>query len=291
MGKVKRGIKMKVAIIGSTGQLGSDISEVFGEEALPLSHGEIEVKDIDNCRRALKDVDTVINCAAHVKVDDSEDQPEAAFMVNAIGVRNVAVICNEKHIRNIYVSTDFVFDGNMKKPYQDDDQPNPINTYGLSKYAGEIFTRNYCTKYYIIRSASLYGEKGARGKGGNFVEWMIEKANNNEIIKVVDDIVMSPTYTKDAAEMIKNIIERELPYGIYHVANQGYCSWFEFAKQIFQFLEIDAKIFSIKSDVLDRKAKRPKFSALESKKLSSFGLRMRNWEDALRDYLREKGYR
>jgi len=280
--------KMKVAIIGSTGQLGSDILEVFGEKALPLSHNEIEVKDISSCRRVLKDVDTVINCAAYVKVDRSEDHPEEAFMVNAIGARNVALVCNEKKMKNVYISTDFVFGGEKKEPYHEDDNPNPINTYGLSKYAGEIFIRNYCTEFYIIRSASLYGRKGARGKGGNFVDWMIEKANNNEIIKVVDDIVMSPTYTKDAAERIKNIIEKELPYGIYHVVNQGHCSWFEFAKKIFDLLDIDAKLFPIKSDELNRKARRPKFSALESAKLSSFGPRMRNWEDALKDYLREK---
>jgi len=280
----------KVAIIGSTGQLGSDIFEVFGEKALPLSHDEIEVKDINSCIKVLKDVDVVINCAAYVKVDESENNPEAAFMINAIGARNVALVCNEKKMKNVYISTDFVFDGNKNKPYQEDDQPNPIDIYGLSKYAGEILTRNLSLpkKYYIIRSSSLYGEKGARGKGGNFVDWMIEKANNNEVIKVVDDIVMSPTYTKDAAEMVKNIIEKKLPYGIYHVVNQGHCSWFEFAKKIFRFLDIDANLFPIKSDELNRKAKRPKFSALGSAKLNSFGLKMRNWEDALKDYLREK---
>ena len=279
---------MKVAIIGSTGQLGSDILEVFGEDALPLSHDEIEIKDINNCRNVLKDIDTVINCAAYVKVDESEDHPEEAFMVNAIGARNIAMVCNEKQMKNIYISTDFVFDGNMKKPYQEEDQPNPVNTYGLSKYAGEIFTRNYCTKFYIIRSSSLFGIKGARGKGGNFVDWMLKKANNNQIIKVVDNIIMSPTYTKDAATMIKNITEKGLSYGTYHVANQGYCSWFEFAKKIFEFSDIDAKLLPIKSDELNRKARRPKFSGLGSKKLNNFGLRMRNWEDALKDYLRKK---
>ncbi|MDI6640083.1 MAG: dTDP-4-dehydrorhamnose reductase [Methanocellales archaeon] len=281
---------MKVAIIGSTGQLGSDILDVFGEKALPLSHDEIEVKDIASCRRVLKNVDAVINCAAYVKVDDSEGHPEEAFMVNAIGARNVALVCNENQMKNVYISTDFVFDGNKKTPYQEDDPPNPINIYGLSKYAGEILTRNYCRSFYIIRSASLFGRKGARGKGGNFVEWMIKKASNNEIIKVVDDIVMSPTYTRDAAKMIQNIMERKLPYGIYHITNQGCCSWLEFAKEIFEFLDIDAKLFPIKSDALNRKAKRPKFSALESTKLTSFGLRMRNWEDALEDYLIGRGY-
>ncbi|MCX6821920.1 MAG: dTDP-4-dehydrorhamnose reductase [Candidatus Aenigmarchaeota archaeon] len=288
---------MKVAIIGSTGQLGSDILEVFGEEAIPLSHDEIEVKDINSCRRVLKDVDTVINCAAYINVDQSEDHPDEAFMVNAIGARNVALICNARKMKYAHISTDFVFDGNVsslrgssqfnrkKKSYHEDDEPNPINTYGLSKYAGEIFIRNYCTEFYIIRSASLYGKKGARRKGGNFVEWMIEKSNNNEIIKVVDDVIMSPTYTKDAAEMIKDIIETKLPYGIYHVANRGYSSWFEFAKEIFKILEINAKLFPIKLSELNRKARRPKFSALESKKLNKFGLKMRRWEDALKDYL------
>jgi len=282
---------MKVAVIGSTGQLGSDILDVFGERALPLSHDKIEVRDVDSCRKALKDVDVVINCAAYVKVDDSEYHPDEAFMTNAIGARNVALVCNEKRMKNVYISTDFVFGGNKKSPYQEEDIPNPVNIYGLSKYAGEILTGNYCTKSYITRTASLYGGKGTRGKGGNFVDLMIEKANRNKVIKVVDDIAMSPTYTRDLAEMIKKIIEKELPYSIYHVTNQGYCSWFEFAKKIFEFLNIDAKLLPIKSDELNRKAKRPKFSALESKKLKTYGLKMKNWEDALKDYLRKEGYR
>jgi dTDP-4-dehydrorhamnose reductase len=280
--------RVKVAIIGSTGQLGGDIVDIFGEEALPLSHNEIEVKDIKSCRRVLRDVDAVINCAAYVRVDDSEDNPEEAFMVNALGARNVALVCNEKQLINVYISTDFVFDGVKKEPYCENDTPNPINIYGMSKYVGEILTRNYCTRSYIIRTASLYGGKGARGKSGNFVVWMMEKANNNEIIKVVADIVMSPTYTRDAAKMIKDIIEKRLSYNIYHVVNRGYCSWFEFAKEIFQFLDINAKLLPIKSDELDRAARRPKFSALENAKLNSFGLKMRNWEDALKDYLNEK---
>jgi dTDP-4-dehydrorhamnose reductase len=279
--------RVKVAVIGSTGQLGGDIVDIFGEDALPLSHNEIEVKYIKSCRRVLRDVDAVINCAAYVRVDDSEDKSEEAFMVNALGARNVAFVCNEKQIINVYISTDFVFDGIKEEPYCENDTPNPINIYGMSKYAGEILARNYCTKSYIIRTASLYGEKGARGKSGNFVNWMIEKANNNENIKVVADIVMSPTYARDVAKMIKNIVEKKLPYGIYHVVNQGYCSWFEFAKEIFQFLDINAELIPIKSDELDRAAKRPKFSALENAKLNSFKLKMKNWQDALKDYLGE----
>lgn len=280
----------KVAIIGASGQLGSDVSTAFGERALRLSHDDIEIKDINSCRSALRDIgaDTVVNCAAYVRVDDSEDNPQEAFAVNAIGAMNVALICDGNGMKNAYVSTDFVFDGRKKKPYHEDDLPNPMNIYGLSKYVGEILTRTYCAKFYIIRSASLFGIKGARGKGGNFVDWIVEKATNNETIKVVDDIVMSPTYTKDAAEIVRKIIERRLPYGIYHVANRGYCSWFEFAARILEFLDIHAKLIPIGSNELNRKAKRPKFSALESQKLNGFGLGVRKWEDALDDYLKEK---
>jgi dTDP-4-dehydrorhamnose reductase len=278
---------MITAVIGSTGQLGSDMLYVLGEEAVSLSHDDIEIKDINSCRRALKDIDAVVNCAGYVRVDDCEDNPEEAFMVNAVGARNIAMVCDEKHMTNVYISTDFVFDGKKKTFYLEDDLPNPINTYGLSKYAGEIFTRNYCTDYYIIRTSSIYGKKGSRGKGGNFVDWMIEKAKNKEIIRVVDDIVMSPTYTRDAAEMIKKILEKELPYGIYHAANQGHCTWFEFATKIFEFQNIRPELFPIKSGNLNRKARRPNFSVLESKKLGRIGLKMRNWEDALKDYFKQ----
>lgn len=283
---------MKILIVGSTGQLGSDILKVFDGETIPLTHKEIEVKDIDSCRRVLKGADVVINCAAYVNVDESEDHPDDAFMVNAIGARNVALVCAERKMKSVYISTDFVFDGQQtigkEKPYKEDDKPNPINTYGLSKYAGEIFVKNYCEKNYIIRSASLYGEKGAKRKGGNFVDIMIQKARNSEIIKVVNDVAMSPTYTKDLANMIKTILEKKLDYGIYHVVNQGYCNWFEFAKEIFKKTKIDAKLFPIKSTELNRKARRPSFSALENKKLEKHGLTMRKWEDALYDYLRRK---
>lgn len=279
---------MKVAIIGSAGQLGSDVLDRFGEEVVALSHEEIEIKDINSCRKALKDIKVVINCAGYVNVDESEDNPDEAFMVNGIGARNIGIVCNERQMINVYISTDFVFDGKKKEPYNENDIPNPLNIYGLSKYAGEIFTRNYCKKFYIIRTASLYGKRGARGKGGNFVDWMIQKANRNEVIRVVEDIVMSPTYTIDVAEMIKKIVEKKLPYGIYHVANRGYCSWFEFAKKIFELLDIKVRLLPIKARELKRKAKRPKFTALESIKLDNYGMKMRNWKDALKEYLNNK---
>ncbi len=281
---------MKVAVIG-VGQLGSDLVKVFGDDAVPLTHRDIEVTDFTSCEilREIKP-DVVINTAAYHKTDECEDNPEKSFSVNAIGARNVALICKDIGAVNIFVSTDYVFDGNKGQPYSEDDVPNPINVYGVSKYAGEIFTRYISDKHYIVRVSSLFGAAGASGKGGNFVETMIKKAKAGEEINVVEDITMSPTYTKDAAFAIKQIIEKKLPYGIYHVTNDGYCTWYEFAKAIFELAGISAKLNPTTSDKYPTKAKRPKNSSLSIEKLKSCGVEMRHWKDALKAYLEEKGH-
>lgn len=283
---------MKVAIIGANGQLGSDLVKVFGEDAIPLTHRDLDVTDATSLK-ILNELrpDVVINTAAYVRVDDAENEVEKAFQVNAIGALNIAKACNEIGAINIYISTDYVFDGAKGELYEEDDVPNPVNVYGLSKYAGEISTRNYSQRYYIIRAASLYGKAGASGKGGNFVEFMIQQARNGERNKVVDDQFMSPTCTKDVAEMLKKFLGIKPEFGIYHIVNEGYCSWYEFTKEIFNILGWDAKIqiTPIKSSELKRLARRPVFSVLKNNKLDDLGLRMRNWKEALKDYLIEKG--
>ena len=261
-------------------------------EVIPLTHADIEITDIDSVKKQLTGYkpDVVINTAAYVRVDDCEIYPEKAFLVNTTGALNVAKISDEIGAIDVYISTDYVFDGEKCEPYTEKDLPNPLNVYGMSKYAGEIFTRNYSRKYYIIRVASLYGKAGASGKGGNFVETMIKKAKNKEKITVVDDMVMSPTYTRDAARAIKKIIEKDLPYGIYHASNSGFCSWYEFAKKIFELLNLEVDLKPISAKNLTRKAKRPIFSALENKKLSKHNLKMPSWQEGLKKYLYEKGY-
>jgi dTDP-4-dehydrorhamnose reductase len=190
----------------------------------------------------------------------------------------------------VYISTDYVFDGRKMQPYTEEDIPNPLNVYGNSKLAGEYFVRNTLENHYIIRSSSLFGVAGASGKGGNFVETMIKMARNREEIKVVEDMIMSLTYTKDAAEMIRNILTKKLPFGIYHVANRGQCSWYEFAQAIFKTLGMDACLSPTKTNMLQSKARRPVFSSLVSVKLNKHGLEMERWEEALTMYLIEKKY-
>jgi dTDP-4-dehydrorhamnose reductase len=283
---------MKIVIIGSTGQLGTDLMKILQNEheVIGLTHKDIEVSDYESCLILKKyKPEVIINTAAFHKTDQCEEEPLKAFSVNTIGAKNVATISKEIDAITVYISTDYVFDGSKTEPYTEEDIPNPINTYGISKLAGELYTKQN-PKHYIIRVASLFGVAGASGKGGNFVETMIKKALNKEVIYVVDDIWMSPTYTKDAAIIIKKILENNLPYGIYHATNKGYCTWFQFAQEIFKIIGLTPIIKPIKTDQLQTKAKRPRFSPLESIKLPKFGIQIRRWEEALREYLIEKGY-
>ncbi|WP_297535049.1 dTDP-4-dehydrorhamnose reductase [Thermococcus sp.] len=286
---------MKIAVIGASGQLGTDLVEVFREEpsfeVIPLTHRDVDVT-VPETLKVLKELkpDVIINTAAYVRVDDAELYPEKAFAVNAIGALNVARVSEEIGAVNVYISTDYVFDGEKGSPYVEEDIPNPINVYGVSKLAGEVFTRNYSRRHYVIRVASLYGRAGASGKGGNFVNWVIEKAKRGEKLRIVDDQMMSPTHTLDVAKTLAEFLKMEPEYGVYHMVNEGHCSWYDFAKTIFEILGWNVEIEPIKSSELNRLARRPRFSALENRKLHKIGLKMPTWREGLREYLGRKQY-
>ena len=280
---------MRIAIIGANGQLGSTLVDTFGDYAIPLTHNDVDVTKYETLEILEKiKPEAIINTAAYVRVDDAERYPKKAFAVNSIGALNIAKISKQLDAVNVYISTDYVFDGKKDKLYTEEDTPNPINIYGLSKYAGEIFTRNYSKKYYIIRVASLYGRGGARGKGGNFVGWIVEKAKRNEPLKIVMDQTMSPTYTIDVAKTLKRFIELEPEYGVYHMTNSGYCTWYDFVKAIFDILDWDVSVEPIPSSELNRLAQRPAFSALENAKLKKIGLVLPHWKDTLKRFLISK---
>jgi len=283
---------MKIVVIGSTGQLGTDLVKALQKEhdVVALAHRDIEVTDYNSCL-ILKQhhPDAVVNTAAFHRTDQCEEEPLKAFLVNAVGAKNVTAVSKEIGSTTIYVSTDYVFDGSKREPYIEEDAPNPINTYGISKLAGELYTRQN-PKHYIIRVASLFGVAGASGKGGNFVETMVTKAKKDELISVVDDMWISPTYTKDAADAIKKIIELKVPHGVYHVTNSGYCTWFQFAQEIFKMMGLNPSLTPIKTSQLQTKARRPLFSALATVNLPKYGIEMEGWVEALRGYLTEKGH-
>ncbi len=280
---------MKVALIGANGQLGTDLIRTKPEyvDLDPLTRKEMDVRDKDKVEEVLYEVkpDLVINTSAYVKVDLAEEEVEEAFRVNAVGVKNIADACLKIGVPLLHISTDYVFDGGKlpkREPYYEEDTPNPINIYGVSKLAGEHIVRNYLEEHYIVRSSSLYGVAGASGKGGNFPYTILRKAKAGENLKVVNDIYMVPTHTYDLAEGVWRLVLEEHSYGTYHITHTGYCSWYEFAKKILELAGIDAQIEPVKHTEFPTKARRPLWSVLGTKK----GIELRSWEEGLERFVR-----
>ena len=281
---------MKVALIGANGQLGTDLirTKPEGIDLVPLTRKAMDVRDKDKVEEVLYEVkpDLVINTSAYVKVDLAEEEVEEAFRVNAVGVRNIAGACLKIGVPFLHISTDYVFDGgklSKREPYYEEDVPNPINIYGISKLAGEHIVRNYLEKHYIVRSSSLYGIAGASGKGGNFPYTILRKAKAGEKIRVVDDIYMVPTHTYDLAQGIWRLVLEEHPYGTYHITHTGYCSWYEFARKILELAGIDAYIEPVKHTDFPTKARRPLWSVLGTRR----GIELGPWERGLEKFISE----
>jgi dTDP-4-dehydrorhamnose reductase len=284
--------RRRIAIIGSSGQLGTDLFDVLGRdehfEVIALSHKDADCTDADAVRNVLDmhHPKTVINCAAFVRVDDCEDRSEVAFRVNALGALNVARACAAVDARCVYISTDYVFDGEKKSPYVESDPPNPVNVYGASKLAGEHLVRQAASRWLIVRMSSLFGKTGARGKRGNFVETVLAKVNAGEPLKIVNDVRMSPNYTRDTAAALVGLIKADAD-GLFHLTNDGDCTWYDFAKQIVEFMGLRAALEPVSSQEFQTRARRPQNSALNSER--SF-VKLRSWQEALKAYLIEKGH-
>ena len=285
---------MKVLITGANGQLGSELCKVLdGFEIAPYAHANLEITDLQALRSvfAASSPDIVINTAAYVRVDDCESNSDTAYMVNALGARNMAVVAQEIGAKLVHISTDYVFGGEQRLervPYTEFDTPLPINVYGKSKLGGEELVRHLCLKHFIVRTSGLYGVAGSSGKGGNFVETMIRLGQERDELKVVDDQVFSPTYAKDLATKIAQLVTTDY-YGVFHVTNRGACSWYEFTKEILKVAGLKTKIVPITSDQYPQEAKRPSYSVLESLHLRLLGMDdMRPWQDSLVEYMRER---
>lgn len=288
--------RMQVAVIGAKGQIGSEVvraAVAAGLDVLERSHADCEVTDVRSVEKALAPLragDAVVNTAAFHRTDACEEAADLALSVNALGAFNVAAAARARGATAVYVSTDFVFDGEKKTPYVESDVPSPINVYGASKAAGEALTYVANPASYVVRVSAVFGPAGSSGKGGNFVETMVAKARAGETPEVVDDIVMAPTSAIDAAALLVELVRHSAPFGTYHLANAGSCSWLEFTDAIFHFVGARVHPRSTKATHLNGKARRPPYSVLASERLGELGLQTRDWRDALRDYLKLKGY-
>ena len=270
---------MKVLVTGAKGMLGQDLCPILEDSGAYVIETDIEnmnITDFDAVERKIQseNPDVVIHCAAYTNVDGAEEDIKTARLINFNGTENVAKVCGKLGITLVYISTDYVFDGEKKEPYLPNDIPNPINNYGLTKLEGESAVQKFCEKFYIVRTSWLYGHHGK-----NFVETMLSLSDKPEI-KVVDDQIGCPTWTCELGAGIVKLFEK--PYGIYHVCGTGSTSWFDFAKEIFEKSNLNVNLKSCKTNEFPRPAKRPKYSVMANDRIC------RNWKTALKDYLESR---
>ena len=284
------GRKMKTLIIGSNGQLGKQMCKTLSKHKYEFDAydlPQINISNIESIQGVLKrdNYGTIINCAAYTNVDKAEADRDEAYKINSLGPNNIAMLCDEYGLDLFHISTDYVFSGSpviedgKPRPYIETDICSPNTTYGRTKLAGEEFVRQIHRRHYILRTAWLYGE------GNNFVKTMLALSKDKDEISVVDDQYGSPTSTVDLAETILALIGTN-QYGTYHATCEGFCTWYEFAKKIFEIKKVDIKVVPISSKEFVRPAKRPAWSVLDNKRLKKLGMNnFRNWEVSLKEYL------
>ena len=282
---------MRVLVTGAKGQLGTDVMAELKSnniEAVGIYREELDIVDAKACEEffdkanAEKRIDAVIHCAAYTAVDKAEDEQELSYNINALGTKNIATACKKFDMKLMYISTDYVFNGQGERPWEPDDEREPLNVYGRTKYEGELFVEEITKKYFIVRIAWVFGIAG-----NNFIKTMLKLAKERDSLTVVDDQIGSPTYTADLSKLLVSMIQTD-KYGRYHATNEGYCSWYEFAKEIFKVAGVTINVAPVDSSAYPAKAKRPANSRMEKKKLDEMGFkRLPSWQDATRRYIEE----
>ncbi len=275
---------MKILITGSNGMLGHDLIDVLkpNHDLILTTSKTLDITDGEQVMDYITDVnpDIVINSAAYTDVDGCEENIDLAFDVNGDGVKNLSLACKKVDCALVHISTDYIFNGENDRPWVEDDEIGPISVYGKSKLKGEESIQETLDKYFIVRTAWLYGINGK-----NFPKTMLELAENHDEITVVYDEVGTPTYTPDLAKAIGELIETDY-YGIYHLTNSGHCSWCEFAKYIFELADVDVKVIPVTASEFARPAPRPHYSVLENKNWIEKGFKpLRSYKEAIKEYV------
>jgi dTDP-4-dehydrorhamnose reductase len=278
---------MKIFVTGYTGQLGSDIVREGLERGLNITGVGSNDLDITDCQAVLEYVrklkpDVIIHCAAYTAVDRAEDDQETCWRVNVEGTKHLVSAAKECNSKFLYISTDYVFNGNGNVPFTELDQPNPIGYYGLTKYEGEKVVQSILSDWFIIRISWVYGIKGQ-----NFVKTMLRLGETKDEIPVVNDQIGSPTYTYDLARLLLDMIPTS-KYGIYHVSNEGFCSWADFAKEIFKLANKNMHVIPIQSEDYPTRALRPKNSQMSKRKLVESGFQpLPKWQESLKHFIKQ----
>jgi dTDP-4-dehydrorhamnose reductase len=277
---------MHFVVLGAAGQLGRDLCPRLPGSVTALDRSGLDLSRPDTVAPRLRELrpDVVVNCAAYNLVDRAEDEPEAAFATNAWGVRHLAMACRDLECTLAHFSSDYVFglDTARNTPYGVGDAPGPVSVYGLSKLTGEYLVRSLCPKHFVTRTCGLYGLWGSGGKGGNFVETMLRVAGQGKPLRVVNDQHCTPSYTVDVAAAAAALVQTER-YGIYHLTNADSCTWYEFARTIFETAGVKADVSPITSQEFGSKARRPGYSVLAANVPP-----LRPWREALAAYLQSR---
>jgi len=279
---------MKVLVTGVNGQLGFDVIVELkkrGYETVGVDAQDMDITDFDLVSKVMNEEkpQAVIHCAAYTAVDKAEENIEICRKVNVEGTENIAKVCKELNCKMMYISTDYVFDGEGNRPWEPDDKVSkPLNAYGLTKYEGEQMLQKYVEKFFIVRISWVFGVNG-----NNFIKTMLRLGKENGKVSVVSDQIGSPTYTADLAILLCNMIASD-KYGIYHATNEGFCSWYDFACEIFKAANMDVDVTAVDSNAFPVKAKRPKNSRMSKDKLTQNGFdKMPTWQDATQRYINE----
>jgi len=279
---------MRVAVLGSHGQLGRDLVPRLPGEVMALTRTDIDLSMLESTTARLAEIqpDVVINCAAYNLVDKAEAEPDLAWRVNANGVRDLAKAAAAIGARFVHFSTDYVFglDAGRTSPLTETDLPGPVSIYGASKLAGEHLALAANPRSLIIRTCGLYGVHGTGGKGGNFVETMLRLAEQGKSVKVVDDQHCTPTATADLAEATVRLLATGAT-GLFHITNAGSTTWFQLAREIFRQAHLSVDLMPITSGQFGAPARRPGYSVLDGGKLAKIGIELREWPEALASYL------
>jgi dTDP-4-dehydrorhamnose reductase len=285
---------LTVGVIGANGQLGRYVMRSFaGSNAfdpVPFVKQELDVTSPKSIEKALSNrhLDILVNTSAY-HGPQAEIALNETFAVNTLGPKYLAEFCGQHAIDFAHISTDFVFGGDLDRPYVETDCPEPVNAYGTSKLAGELFTKSAMAHCYIVRVAGLYGVGGCRAKNhSNFVETILKKAKSGGHIGVVDDQIVSTTYALDAAQSLLQLVQSK-EYGTYHMTNSGFCSWYQLARHICSLAQIDADLQPIKAESMGSAVRRPMYSVLDNYNLRTIGLPdLRPWQEAIEAYMTER---
>ncbi|MEK5382439.1 dTDP-4-dehydrorhamnose reductase [Niallia sp. FSL W8-0635] len=278
---------MKILVTGYSGQLGYDVvleGKKRGFDMIGVGHKELDITQEEQVESYVHNVkpDAIIHCAAYTAVDKAEDEKEACFAVNVNGTQYLAAAAKSVDAKFIYISTDYVFEGTGTAPFTEEDLANPVGYYGITKYEGEKVVQSLLNKYFIVRISWVFGINGT-----NFIKTMLRLAETRDELNVVGDQYGSPTYTFDLAKLLLDMAETE-KYGVYHASNEGYITWADFAKEIFEVAGKNVKVNSITTEEYPTKAVRPKNSRMSKDKLEKNGfIRLPVWQDALKRYIAE----